>query len=227
MKSLLVPIAALSLMSHLSAQEGGEVSLQFVCFPKAADSQPVELMLAEGKTITVALPTNNISPIYKVPRLSQWVLGKTIAGEDGKPSFKIYGEGKAITSRSQLVLVIRNGATESDGLTLTSFDGGQEHFGGGAYLFFNAAKVDIAATVGESKISIKPQAHLLLHPKPSKAKGDRKYLYIYLYFRKGEEAIPFYSSTWRFSPRARSFVFFHHDPHTGQLRTHSIRDYPQ
>jgi hypothetical protein len=65
----------------------------------------------------------------------------------------------------------------------------------------------------------------LLAPDPSEVREERKYLYITLYFRKGEEARPFYSSTWRFSEKARSIVLFYHDPHTDRLRTHTIRDY--
>ncbi len=224
--SLVPPVFAAICFSALAvAQDQEQVSLQFVSFPKAVDAQPVELLVGEGKAIPVELPTNSLSPVYKVGRLSKWVLGKTVAGEDGKDTFKVYGEGQAGASAKQLVLVVRSGAEAADGLTLTTFDGGAKGFGGGSYLFFNAAKVDIAATVGDTKFALKPLAHKLVHPKPSKSEGDRKYLFTYLYFRKGEEAVPFYSSTWRFSEKARSMVFFYHDTHGGQLRTHSIRDY--
>lgn len=224
--SLIPPVFAAICFSGMAiAQDKELVSLQFVSFPRAVDAEPVELLIGEGKTIPVELPTNSLSPVYKVARLSKWVLGNTVADEEGKESFKVYGEGKATASSKQLVLVVRSGAEAADGLTLTTFDGGAKGFGGGSYLFFNAAKVDIAATVGETKFALKPQEHKLVHPKPSKSEGDRKYLFTYLYFRKGEEAVPFYSSTWRFSEKARSMVFFYHDTHGGQLRTHSIRDY--
>jgi len=96
---------------------------------------------------------------------------------------------------------------------------------GGKYLFFNAAKVAVAGELGGSKFALEPLKHLLVSPKPSEERANRKYLYTTLYFRKGEEAQPFYTSTWRFSEQARSMVFFYHDPHTGQLRLHTIRDY--
>jgi hypothetical protein len=195
MRTLLLACAALRLCSPAHAQVAGQVSLQFVSFPMATDAQPVELLVGEGKTILVGLPTNSLSPVYKVNRLSKWVLGKTVAGADGKASFEVYGEGAATASANQLVLVVRSGAADEDGLTLSTFDSGADGFGGGAYLFFNSAKVDIAATVGETKFSLKPLAHKLVHPEPSKTEGNRKYLYTYLYFRKGEEAVPFYSST--------------------------------
>ena len=217
--------AALFFAHAASGQDAGKVALQFVSFPKAANAQAVELLMGEGKTLSVVLPTNSLSPIYKVDRRSKWVLGKTVPGDDGKDSFEVYGEVNSTAAAKQLVLVVRSGANDSDGLTLTTFDGGARGFGGGAYLFFNAAKVDIAVTLGETKFPLKPLSHKLVHPKPSKSEGNRKYLYTYLYFRKGDEAIPFYSSTWRFSEKARSMVFLYHDNNTAQLRTHSIRDY--
>jgi hypothetical protein len=218
------PVFAAICLSALAVAQD-QVSLQFVSFPKAIDAHPVELLSGEGRTIRVELPTNSLSPIYKVDRLSKWVLGKTVTGEDGKSRFEVYGEGKSATSAKQLVLVVRSGTEAADGLTLTSFDGGANGFGGGSYLFFNASKVDIAATVGDTKFSLKPLAHKLAHPKPSKSEGDRKYLFTYLYYRKGKETVPFYSSTWRFSEKARCMVFFYHNTYGGQLRTHSIRDY--
>ena len=32
-------------------------------------------------------------------------------------------------------------------------------------------------------------------------------------------------STWRFSEKARTMVFFYHDPYNDRLRFHTIRDY--
>lgn len=228
MKIPLFAAAVFALLGSASitcAQPPAPVSLQFVSFPKVEDAQPLELLIGDGITLKVELPTNNLSPVYKVAPMSKWILGKTITGPDGKPSFKIHGEAHALGSPNQLILVVRNEAVDTDKLTLTPFEGGSSGFGGGSYLFFNATKVDIAADVGETKIALKPSAHRLVHPKPSQVKGDRKYLYIYMYFRKGQEAVPFYSSTWRFSEKARSMVFFHHEPTSGRLRTHSIRDY--
>jgi hypothetical protein len=97
-KNLLFTCATLWLGSAAYAQDAGQVSLQFVSFPKAANSQPVELAVGEGETILVELSTNSLSPVYKVNRLSKWVLGKTVAGADGKASFEVYGEGAATAS---------------------------------------------------------------------------------------------------------------------------------
>ncbi len=202
-----------------------QVSLRFVSFPMSNDPKPIELIAGEGKTIEVELPTNSLSVAYQVPKLQSWVLGKTVAGEDGKASFKIYGQTGAGSTKNQLVLVVRKGMADEDGYDLVCFDGDAGGFSGGKYIFLNGSKVDVAGDVGNLKFSIKPKAHTLLAPKPSEEKNDRKYLYITLYFRKGETAEPFYTNTWRFSEKARTMVVFYHDPHTQRLRTHTIRDY--
>lgn len=200
-------------------------SVQFVAFPLSADPKPVELLVGEGKTMEVELPSNSLSQSYKVPALASWALGKTVEGPDGKPTFEVYGQTQASASDNQLILVIRKGKEDSEGFDLVAFDSGNKAFGGGKYLFLNGANVDIAGDAGSTKFALKPRNHTLIAPSPSEVKEERQYLYITLFFRKGEEATPFYSSTWRFSEKARTIVFFYHDPHNTRLRTHTIRDY--
>jgi hypothetical protein len=202
-----------------------QVSLQFVCFPISNDPRPVSLLVGEGKVIPVELPSNVLSPVYKVPALGSWVLGKADVDAEGEFVFDSYGQTPSTGSDNQMILVIRKGAANEDGFEMVSFDSGTKGFGGGKYIFLNGAKVDIAGDAGGTKFALKPLKHMLIAPKPSETKENRKYLYITLYFRKGDEATPFYESTWRFSEKARTLVFFHHEPHSGQLRTHTIRDY--
>jgi hypothetical protein len=214
-----------AMMPTLEAQEQ-QVTVQFVSFPLTNDEEAIELVIGEGETIQVELPTNRLSTEFKVPKLKNWVLGKTIEGaKEGEKSFDVFGEVSALASGKQLILVIRGGHEKPNDFTLTAFDGGQAGLTGGAYLFFNASKVDIAATVGESRFSLKPQAHKLISPKRSKEEKELNQIVTRLHFRKGEEAVPFYTSTWRFNEKARSLVFFYHDAHTKQLRTHTIRNY--
>lgn len=201
------------------------VNVRFVSFPKSHNAEPVELLVGKDKTIKIELPTNSISPVYKVDPLVEWNLGKSSTGAEGEFIFESYGKAPSLASANQLILVIRKGADDSDGYELIPMDNRHKNFGGGKYFFMNAAMVDIAVEIGDEKFVLTPRKHNLVEPKPSKVEGDRKYLYVYLHFRKGEEAIPFYSSTWRFSDKARCMVFFYHDTHTKQLRTHTIRDY--
>lgn len=226
-RSAIIALLCLMFPTALVAQEQQQVSLQFVAFPKLDNPEPIELITGEGVTTLVNLPSNNLSEVYKVPKLQNWVLGKSETGEDEKPSFKVYGRTNAAASNKQLVLVIRKGAKDEDGFDLVCFDGNTNGFSGGKYIFLNGSKVDVAGEIGDSKFVLKPQKHQLIAPKPSEEKNERKYLYVTLYFRKGEEAAPFYSSTWRFSDKARTLVVFYHEPHDQRLRTHTIRDYIQ
>ncbi len=202
-----------------------EIQLQFVSFPRDAVSGPMQLLVGDGRTIEVVMPTNNLSPVYAVPKLSQWVLGKNVTDDTGVEKFETHGRTPALGSSKQLVLVLPGGEESADGLTLTPFNLEQEGFTGGSYLFFNASRVEIAVTVGDLKFAIRPLSHRLEKPKPSNTSGERERLYTHFFFREGDEAIPFYSSTWRFSDNTRSMVFFYHNTLGGQLRTHSIRDY--
>lgn len=207
------------------AQEGEKVKVRFVSFPKSADPQPVELLVGDGETILVDLPTNSVSSVYTITKPARWILGKTIVDAEGESTFQTYGTAPALASPEQLIIVIRDGKSDADGLKLVPFDDRTSNFGGGKYIFFNGSKVDIACILGETKFALKPLQHKLVAPKPSDVIDDRNYLYTYLYFRKGEQATPFYSSTWRFSEKARSMVFLYHDTHNQRLRIHTIRDY--
>jgi len=214
---------AMTLVLHAQQQEA---TIRFVSFPINNDEEAIELVTGEGETIKVELPTNRLSVEYKVPKLQKWVLGKTVENaKEGEKTFDVFGEVSALGSGKQFILVIRGGLDNPNEFKLTAFEGGQDGFTGGSYLFFNASKVDIAATLGESQLALKPQTHKLMKPVLTKQEKDGNQVYTRIYFRKGEEAVPFYTSSWRYNEKARSMVFFHHDIHTGQLRTHSIRDY--
>ncbi|MFK7849956.1 MAG: hypothetical protein AB8D78_03160 [Akkermansiaceae bacterium] len=219
---LLICMAAVIMPAHAQAPT---VKLQFVSFPKVASPEPVELFLGEGKTMEVELPTNSISETYEVPVLSMWVLGESSTNEDGDFVFKDWGKARSNGAKNQLILVIRKGRDDADGFELVPMQSGADGFGGGKYLLVNAAKVDVAGSIGTSKFALKPNANQLIAPGPTKTKGNRKYCFAKIYFRKGEEVQSFFSSTWRFNEAARSMVFFYHDPNTGKLRLHTIRSF--
>jgi len=220
-----IAFLSLFLFSQACFAQEDQLELQFVTFPKITNAEPIELLIGKEKTVQVELPTNSLSPVYKVNRLDQWVLGKSSTGADGEFVFDTYGKAASLASAKQLILVLRKGVKVSDGFELILMNSQHSRFGGGMYFFMNAARVDIAVKIGDEKFALKPRMRKLVKPKPSKVKGKRKYLYTYIHFRKGTKAIPFYESTWRFSEKARCMVFLYHDPHTKQLRTHTIRDY--
>lgn len=223
--ALLLAATTLCSLVHCAAQEAEQVKVRFVSFPRSDDPKPVELVVGEKQTIPVNLPSNIISPTYSVKKPISWTLGKTVNNDKGEPTFKVYGTAPAPAIAEQLVLVVRNGKTDEEGFRLIPLDGRQNGFGGGKYIFFNASKVDIACEIGEMNFVIKPLEHKLVDPKPNVAKNEREMLFVHLFFRKGGEATPFYSSTWRYNKKARTMVFLYHDNETMGLRLHVIRDY--
>ncbi len=222
---IFLAIGGIYFMALICSGQENDISLQFIAFPKIANAEPVELLMANGQIIKVELPTNRLSPIYKVKPMTQWALGKSSVNDKGEFVFNTYGKAPSIASTSQLILVLRDGPNDSDGLKLIPMDNSAVNFGGGKYFFMNAAKVDIAVEIGDMKLKLEPRQHKMVEPQPSKIEGKREYLYVYLHFRKGTEAVPFYDSTWRHNETVRSMIFIYHDPDTQQLRTHSIRDY--
>ncbi|NNC87190.1 MAG: hypothetical protein HKN82_01880 [Akkermansiaceae bacterium] len=205
-----------------AAQEGEKVTLRFVSFPRSTDPDPVELLVGNGVTTEVAIPSNEISGAYEVPRQGTWAVGETVQGPDGEPSFRIFGKAKALASPTQLILLVRKGKEYADGFEVIPIDSRVTRFGGGKFLFMNAAKVDIAGKVGDQKFALKPGGHTILEPR---AEAGERTFHTSLYFRKDDEAKNFFSSKWPVSDRARGLIFFYHDPRTQRLRLHTIRDF--
>lgn len=218
---LLLAGLALSLVP-CHAQEDGKVTLQFLSFPKTLDPQPVELLLGEGKTLEVEIPTNELSETHKVTRLASWAVGESTTGEDGKAVFKVFGQAPALASPRQLILLVRKGATNADGIEVIPINNGAANFGGGKFLFMNAAKVDIAGEAGGVKFAVKPGAHAIIKPK---AEPNGRTFHAMFYFRKENEAVPFFSSKWPISDNVCNLIFFYHDPETKRLRMHTIRNF--
>ena len=221
---LQILLYATGISSFAHAQEA-TVNLKFVSFPKVANPEPIELLIGEGKTIEVEMPTNSLSITYKVPALSTWSLGKSTTDAEGKRTFIAYGQIKSNGANEQLVLVIRKGANDADGLFPTSIKNNNEEFGGGKYVVMNATKVEIAGAIGTGKFVLKPSKFTIVSPKPTKTNGDRKYCFAKFFFRNRDDIQPFFSATWRYNIEARSMVFFYHDPKTKQLSVHTIRSY--
>lgn len=225
----LLGVFLFALGSPLIAQEAEQVTLRFLSFPKSASPEPVELIIGDGKVLEVKTPTNALSEPYKVKRLATWSVGKLepATGKDEKASFTSYGSAASIASSDQIILLIRKGKENKDGMQVIPIDNNSNNFGGGKFFFMNASKVDIAGMLGETKFALKPGSQTIVAPakiiKGNETKGDG--LFTEFYFRKEEEARPFFSSTWPHNEKARSMVFFYHDLTNDRLRMHTIRDY--
>jgi hypothetical protein len=231
MKAFLRPLWLLmaAIGPSVMAQEPQMVTLRFLSFPKCADPQPVELMIGEGEVLEVKTPTNALSPAYQVKRLATWSVGKLTPAEsaDQKPSFASYGAAPSLASSDQLILLIRNGKENKDGMQVIPLDNSVSHFGGGKFFFMNASTVDIAGMLGGTEFLLKPNAHAIIEPGTiiKRANADSEQSLIEFSFRKEGEARASYSSNWPSNPKARSMVFFYHDPQNECLRMHTIRDY--
>lgn len=229
MKSFLIPLTLLALTLPLTAQEGEEVTLRFLSFPKSNSPQPVELLIGDGETLEVKIPTNALSQPYKVKRLSTWAVGEMepAESEEKPPSFTSYGSAPALASNNQLILLIRDGKENSDGMRVIPMDNNTSRFGGGQFFFMNASKVDIAGDLGGTRFALKPGKHTIIEPKEMNQRegAGANQFFTEFFFRKEEAARPFFSSNWPANEKARSMVFFYHDTHNERLRMHTIRDY--
>ncbi len=223
-KYLLASLTLYTSSLFACAQEN-EVSVQFVSFPISDKSAPIELLVGDEKSIIVELPTTCLSPVYKVPALSQWALGKMTVGDNDEKIFKSYGKAKSTGSLKQLILVIRNGASYEDGFKMIPLKYDVASFGGGQYFMMNATTVDIGIELGKTRVGLKPNKYKLVKPKASKVVNGHKQLFTKVYFRNKDKMKPFYSSTWRLNDKARTLVFFYHEPHSKRIRTHTIRNY--
>lgn len=204
----------------VAAQEGGEVALRFLSFPRTLDPEPVELVVGEGRTVEVKAPSNEFSETVRVPRMASWVIGRTTLDEERNPGFTVFGKGKALASARQIVLLIRKGKSPEEGVEVIAIDDRAGRFWGGDFLFFNAAKVDIACDVAGEKFAIKPGDHHIMRPE-----GDGRTAHFTFYFRKADAPRPFFSSRWPIDDEARGLIFFYHDPDSNRLRLHTIRNF--
>lgn len=229
MKIPFLPLCLLALGAPLIAQEVEQVTLRFLSFPKSNSPQPVELLIGNGETLEVKIPTNALSQPYEVKRLSTWAVGKMepAESEEKPPSFTTYGSARALASSDQLILLIRDGKENADGMRVIPMDNRTGSFGGGQFFFMNASKVDVAGVLGGTKFALKPGTHTIIEPKEMTRRegAAANQFFTEFFFRKEEEARPFFSSTWPANEKARSMVFFYHDTHNERLRMHTIRNY--
>lgn len=219
--SLVVGLA-ISLLLPCAAQDAGKIQVRFLSFPRSMEPVKVELRLAEENTVAIEASSNELSQPLLVASTGVWAVGETVEGPEGKPAFKEYGRTKAPASPEQILVLVRKGDANADGFDLLALDVRINAFRGGKFLFMNAAKVDIAGTVGKKKFALKPGSHMLIEPVPE---AGKRMAHAMFYFRKDEETRPFFSSRWPVNDRARSLVFFYHDPQNKSIRMHTIRDF--
>lgn len=220
--STLLLVAVLA--SHnCAAQENEKVNVQFISFPTVFKPEPIEIFLGEGKTFTADAPANALSKIYQIPRMEKWAIGEMTTNEEGEKQFVPFGQAPAIAAKDQIVLLIRKGATNAEGLEIIPVNSQTTQFGGGKFMFVNTCKIGIAGDCGGAKFVVETGQSKIVRPKTDK--DNKRNFQATFYFRKDDEARPFWSSKWPVSEKTRGIIFFYHDPDTRQIRLHTIRDF--
>lgn len=215
-------IAAAAIAIQIShAQTAGELSLQFLAFPKHADPEPIELLVGEGKTLAIEIPGHELSPVYKVARPASIVVGITTKNEKGEPVFQILGKAAPISSTKQIILLLRKGENNSDGFVVLPIDGDLSKFTGASYLFINAASMPVGGKIGDKIFKLNPGQRDLLKPAATHKGGGCQ---VTLSYKNEEKWKIFYDTRWSVNPRYRSLVFFYQDPETGSLGIAPIMD---
>lgn len=221
MKSFLSILIALLGMFPLfsNAQSANEVSLQFISFPIRSDPQPIELALSDSKTLSVELPCSRFSKAYKVPALSEWVMGKTIKTDGKPPTFDVYARAKASGSLFQLVLLIRKGDNDSDGFHPLVIDMDPREFTGGGFYFVNVSSTNIGVSIGDKKFGINPGKTGFAAPHAN-VDGDLAQVALAREINGKWEL--FSETRWIVHPKRRTITFFYQDPGSDDLKQHTI-----
>jgi hypothetical protein len=214
---LLGMVSVLLPFTPLNAQEA---SLQFVSFPVSHQPEPLELRVGKEKTVEIEAPSFEFSPILKVPDPGVWEFGKTIINAEGKSEFKVYGRVKSSGKQSQLIILMRRGASYEEGLTATLVNTDPGEFVPPSYLLLNTTKTTIAMKMGEEVVTLEPSKEKIVKPKPNVAE---MVVQVSMAYKAGEEWKVFSETRWPVYDRCRTLVFFHSDE-TGKLQRHSITD---
>ena len=198
--------------------------LQFMTFPMTVEPLEVEMLVGEGKTVTLNVPSNEFSETLRVPAMASLVFGKTVVDEvEKKPTFKIYGQGKPAAAPKQLVLLIRKGPKMADGVEVRAISSDIKEFGGGKILFVNAARTSIGGKIGHQPFALKPGAHTIIKPK---LEPNGRLTYVELFYSHEGKAVPFFNTLWPVADQFRGLVFFYNDPNNqNKVQLHSFRDF--
>jgi hypothetical protein len=214
-------LTALSSLQSYAQEE--QMSLQFITFPNTIEPLKVELLLSEGRTVELLVPSNELGPVVRVPRMATLVLGEKIINKEQEPEFKIYGQGKSTSAPKQLVLLLRKGKDMASGFDVRAISSDTSDFSGGKLLFVNAAKIDIAGDVGKNTFALKPGTHKIIKPK---LEANGRLAEAKFWYNKDGEAVPFFNSMWPVSDQFRGLIFFYHDPNNNhKIQIHSFRDF--
>jgi hypothetical protein len=220
---LAAAVVFLSAAPPSNAQQAG-VKMQFMTFPMTMEPLRVELLVGEGKTLELFVPSNELGPVVEVPPMASLVFGETVLNEEQKPEFKVYGRGKPVAAPKQLVLLLRRGPDMAGGFEVRAVSNDVQAFAGGKLLFVNAASIDIAGRIGgQNAFALKPGAQTILKPK---LEANGRLAHVEFFYNQEGKPVPFFSSMWPVANEYRGLIFFYHDPkNANKIQFHSFRDF--
>ena len=94
----------------------------------------------------------------------------------------------------------------------------ESRFGADSVLFFNASETILGASLGGSKILIKPRVAVFAKPPP---RGDKPFYQVTFYQPDNSKARPFANTRWPHRDASRCYVFFYRSE-TGRLAYHAV-----
>lgn len=213
-------------LGALPSQAQQTMQLQFITFPVTMMPLEVELYAGEGETVKLEVPSTSMSEPVTIPRLTKLVFGKTEVDKDGKPTFKIYGNGAPAATRKQIVLILRKGNTMADGIAVRAVPSDMDGFGGGKLLFLNATNMKIGGNAGQVPFGLVPGKQAIV--KPQLEKNGRLTYVEFFYVGADNKPVPFFNSKWPMRDNRRGLVFFFqnpNDPNPNNIQLHTIEDF--
>jgi hypothetical protein len=97
-------------------------------------------------------------------------------------------------------------------------NGGESRFGADSVLFFNASEVTLGATLGETKVLIKPRVAVFAK---APRRGEKPYYQVTFYEPDKGKARPFADTRWPHRDKGRCYIFFHRSQ-TGRLTYQAV-----
>ena len=85
-------------------------------------------------------------------------------------------------------------------------NGAESRFGADSVLFFNASEVTLGATLGETKVLIKPRVAVFAKAPP---RGEKPYYQVTFYEPDKGKARPFADTRWPHRDKGRCYIFFY------------------
>jgi len=217
MKSLILPILALSLTLPLGAQEKpGEnqrgIQIRGFAFSHFESIDKLELRHEEKSVGELFLPTGQLR---ERTRVSSRVFSYGVT-KDGV--FRALGNTALPTEGKDFILVM---VPVKNGYKAFPVRADDPDFRGDDTFLFNFTKHKIAILLGDAKFMVEPWKNRLL--RPSFAKDTTFYQAMFGYEKDGR-FIPFNNTRWPINPNTKSIVFVYHDPIADRLMYRSVTE---